>query len=161
MGKIIRLTESDLIKLVKRVLKEEELSSPTGEKSCVPEIRKLYAANGFVDGGVFGDGMMHEMILNYEKPSKKGAYVNEKVMIQLIDWRGGGSFMVEIRETTTDPKVTQLLSKRYTKMDDRTDSSFRLFRTKDLNCDTAKMELQKNIKPLERELIQMGYKKVS
>ena len=153
MGKIIRLTESDLIKLVKRVLKEEELSSPTGEKNCVPEIRKLYAANGFVEGGVFGDGMMHEMMLIYKKPS-------DNVAIRLIDWREGNHFMVEIRQWGNDSKVIQFLSKRY-KVDDATNNSFRLFRTKDLNCNTAKMELQKNIKPLERELIQMGYKKGS
>ena len=168
MSKIIRLTESDLTRIIKRVIKEEELSSSTGDKNCVDQIRKLYSSNGFRDGGYYGDGEMHDMLVSYVRHTK-GKTMAEFVEIKLTDHRMSSlGFIIEIQadggdikgnSTKVDPKVKNLISSKYKISSNDNDWDMR-FISNELNCETAKTELVKNIKPLEQSLIQMGFKQV-
>jgi hypothetical protein len=179
MSKIIRLTESDLVKLVKRIIEEQKISTNkllenpaelTNGKNCVQQIRKLYGANGFKVSGIFGDGELHSMVLKYER-MLKGMSLPESATIELIDTKYGENFIIssqissggfnkggQARSTKLDLKTKQLFDRRY-KVSSQSDSMVNYVST-DLNCETAKTELQRNIKQLEQSLIQMGYKKV-
>jgi len=149
MARIVRLTEADLTRLVKRIVNEEELSPSADGKDCVQQIRKLYISNGFIDAGdssPYSDWSGHHHTrLTYEKRMPKG------LSMVLIDLRDGPQkdFDIEIIVNgMSDPKVENLVNNKT--------KNLKLY---GLNCEMAKTELFKTIKPLEQLLIQMGYKK--
>jgi len=149
MARIVRLTESELVGLVKRIVNEEELSPSADGKDCVQQIRKLYISNGFIDGGdssPYSDWSgHHKTTLTYEKRMKNG---ESRVLIILKD-TPQKDFMIEIIVNgVDDPKVENLINNRTKNL-----------KLHALNCEMAKTELFKTIKPLEQLLIQMGYKK--
>ena len=150
MARIVRLTESDLTRLVRRVIKEDELSQSADGKDCVQQIRKLYISNGFKDDGdasPYSDWSgWHYTRLTYEKRMPGGPLT---VLITLRD-SPEKDFDIIISNNGNDPKVANLIKKM----------------TKDgiigygLSCEMAKTELFKTIKQVEQLLIQMGYKKI-
>jgi len=150
MKKIVRLTESELVGLVKRIVNEEELSPSADGKDCVQQIRKLYISNGFIDDGYsspYSDWSgYHHTRLTYEKRIKNDDYY--RVLIELKD-SPQKDFNIEINVNGVDnPKMENLINNRT--------KNLKLW---GLNCEMAKTELFKTIKPLEQLLIQMGYKK--
>ena len=171
MSKIVRLTEQDLVRLVNRVINETEGVYDSKEKNCVQQINKFSKMNGFKDNGVFGDGEMHSMGVDYKK-NVKGKVSPDRVLIQIIDWRYGDMFMVEIQmsggnvilnkqghtgSSKLDSTVMKLISKSYKLK--QSNQWVADFVKGDLNCDSIKSEITNKLKPLEQQLIQMGYKK--
>jgi hypothetical protein len=149
MARIVRLTESELVGLVKRIVNEEELSPSADGKDCVQQIRKLYISNGFIDGGdssPYSDWSgHHHTTLTYEKRIKNDDY--NRVLINLKD-SPQKDFQIEIGSPMNDPKLENLINNRTKNL-----------KLHGLNCEMAKTELFKTIKPLEQLFIQMGYKK--
>ena len=177
MKRIVRLTEADLTRLVKRVIHETEGVNDSKKKNCVQEMNKFAKMNGFKDGGVFGDGYMHSMNADYRKYIK-GGDAPAGVSIKIIDWESEDTgFQVEIdmsshsviskdkqgkviqnKAQPLDSNVLKLISKYYKRTNsDPTDAKFV---KGDLNCDSIKSEITNKLKPLDQQLIQMGYKKI-
>jgi len=172
-NRIVRLTESDINRLVRRIVNEEELSPSADEKNCVPAIRKFYSTNGFESGGNYGEGGMHDMTVRYER-NIKGKITPEIVIIALTDWNYGVDFYINIsidganipignqgvtKSTNIDPNVIKLFTGKYTRDSGYKDPWNAYFKKPGLNCETAKSELLNNIKPIEQSLIRMGFRK--
>jgi hypothetical protein len=177
MSKVIRLTENDLVRLVKKVINETEAVNDSKRKNCVQEMNKFAKMNGFKDGGVFGDGYMHGMNAEYRKYVKGGA-APDGVSINIIDWESEDTgFQVEIdmsshsviskdkqgkviqnKHQPLDSNVLKLISKYYKRTN--SDPTNAKFVKGDLNCDSIKSEITNKLKPLDQQLIQMGYKKI-
>ena len=134
MAKVIRLTESDLTRLVKRIVEDSEIDG--NSNFCAKAVNNFAKANGFKDRGTFGDGEMHAMDVRYKKNS-------EFVRIAIIDWFQN-DFMVEISGSDGN----KIIRKYYPTL-----------KNNNLNCKTIKNEIVNKIKPLEQELLRMGYKK--
>ena len=64
MKKTVRLTESDLTRIVKRVIKENEFDSSN--------INEYYGADGSVNVKIEGDGPIREVVLDILRKSLRG-----------------------------------------------------------------------------------------
>jgi hypothetical protein len=168
--------------LVKKVINETEAVNDSKRKNCVPEINKFAKMNGFRDGGVYGDGYMHSMIADYRKDIKGGASP-VGVNIYIVDHRYGDEFMVEIhmvghsviskdkqgkitqnKGQVLDSNLVKLVSKYYKMTKSESDPGnpnpwAATFVKGPINCDSIKSEITNKLKPLDQQLIQMGFRK--
>ena len=64
MKKVIRLTESDLMRIVKRIINED--------KDNYSNINEYYGVDGSVDVKIEGDGPIREVVLDILRKSLRG-----------------------------------------------------------------------------------------
>lgn len=72
MKKVIRLTESDLMRIVKRVINEEKDKNMNISEVSGGKLNEFFGADGSVNVKIEGDGPIREVVLDILRKSLRG-----------------------------------------------------------------------------------------
>ncbi len=136
-----------------------------GQEKIVKQANKFALLNGFRDAGEDGEGEMHGMKLLYKRKNKNSI---DEVSIDITDWHNADVFAIEIHLGTeghfqaldVDPNLGNLVGKYFKDYKKKVGWSIE-FSKYDVDFKKLKSEITDKIKPLEKELIRIGFKKSS